>query len=127
MQQQHEQQQVLLPSGNGKCFHSNEICPAMQWSHKLCTKLEAKSRMKYRYPHCAQQEVTPTWSVDAAESPVKETKHCTSEDIRDLRAWCMERGLPAYGQKANLVKRLQRYDDRRMFECVQCAQQMATV
>ena len=60
VQQHHEQQQVMLPSGNGKCFHSNELCPALQWGHKLCTKLEAKSRMKYKCPHCAQQEVTPT-------------------------------------------------------------------
>ena len=127
MQQQHEQQLVLLPSGSGKCFHNNEMCPALQWGHKLCTKLEAKSRMKYKCPHCAQQEITPTWRVDAVEPPVKETKHSTSEEIRDLRAWCMERGLPAYGQKADLIKRLQRYDDQRMFECVQCAQQMTDV
>ena len=58
---------------------------------------------------------------------MRETKHRSAEDIKDLRDWCMKRGLPAYGQKADLIKRLQRHDGQRLFECVQCAQQVADV
>ena len=58
--QHHGQQQVLLPAGSGKCPHTNELCPALQWGHKLSTKLGARSRMKYKCSHCAQQGEAPT-------------------------------------------------------------------
>ena len=124
---QHEQQLVMLPAGSGKCFHSNERCPALQWGHRLCSKREARLRMKYQCSHCAQQEKTPTWEIPEIESPLKETRHTKDEDIRSLRVWCMRRGLPAYGQQVDLVRRLQRHDDQQSFECVQCGHKLADV
>ena len=122
-----EQQLVMLPAGSGKCFHSNELCPALQWGHRLCTKREARVRMKYKCSHCAQQEKEPTWRIPEIESPVKETKHAKGEDIRSLRSWCMRRGLPAYGQQSDLIRRLQRHDDEQIFECVRCTHKLADV
>ena len=124
---QHEQQLVMLPAGSGKCFHSNERCPALQWGHRLCSKREARLRMKYQCSHCAQQERAPTWEIPEIESPLKETKHTKDEDIRSLRVWCMRRGLPAYGQQVDLIRRLQRHDDQQRFECVQCGHKLADV
>ena len=59
-QQQREQQTVMLAAGKGKCFHTNELCPTLQWGHRLCSKLEARTRMKYKCSHCAHQDVEPT-------------------------------------------------------------------
>ena len=125
MQQQHEQQTMMLAAGKGKCFHTNELCPALRWGHRLCSKLEARTRMKYKCSHCAQQEVEPTWEVQAMESPVKYTKHGAGEDTRDLRSWCLKRGISAHGQKADLIRRLQRHGEQD--ECVQCMQAMPDV
>jgi hypothetical protein len=124
-QQQHEQQTVMLAAGKGKCFHTNELCPALQWGHRLCSKLEARTRMKYKCSHCEQQEMEPTWRVQAVESPVKYKKHEAGEDIGDLRSWCMKRGLPAHGQKADLIRRLQRHEEQD--ECAQCMQTLSDV
>ena len=55
---QHEQQVVMLPAGSGKCFHRNERCPALQWGHRLCSKREARLRMKYQCSLCAAGEDT---------------------------------------------------------------------
>ena len=91
----------MLAAGKGKCFHTNELCPALQWGHRLCSKLEARTRMKYKCSHCE-----PTWRVQAVESLVKYMykKHEAGEDIDNLRSWCMKRGLPAHGQKADLIR-----------------------
>ena len=81
--------------------------------------------MKYKCSHCEQQEVEPTWRVQAVESPVKYKKHEAGEDIGDLRSWCMKRGLPAHGQKADLIRRLQRHEEQD--ECAQCMQTLSDV
>ena len=107
----------MLPTGYGKCFHSNERCPTLQWGHRLCSKREARLRMKYQCSHCAQQEKTPTWEIPEIESPVKETRHTKDEDIRSLRGWCTRRGLPAYDQQVDLIRSLRRHDDQQSFEC----------